>query len=98
MIIQAGWYKLVIISPWKGVWSFIWKKMNTLHPMMLCAKFGWNWFSDSLEEDENVKSMNSQTDKKQSEKPTWASAQVSLKRENISSNLDNTASSGKSST
>ena len=41
------------------------------HPMMLCAKFGWNWPSDSGEEDENVKSlqtdrqMDGQTDRRQ---------------------------------
>ena len=27
------------------------------YPMMLCAKFGWNWPSASVEEDENVKSL-----------------------------------------
>ena len=39
-----------IISPWKRVGPFIWT-LNPLHPMMLCAKFGWNWHSGSGEGD-----------------------------------------------
>ena len=27
-------------------WFFFEKKLNSLHPRMLCAKFGWNWSSD----------------------------------------------------
>ena len=50
----------LIISPWKGVWPFIWTNLNPHHPRMLCAKFGWNWPCCSWEEDENVKSL--QTD------------------------------------
>ena len=50
----------VIISPWKRAGPFIWTNLNPLHLRMLCAKFGWNWFSGSGEEDENVKSL--QTD------------------------------------
>ena len=50
----------VIISPWKRARPFIWTYLNPLHPRMLCAKFGWNWLSSSGEEDENVKSL--QTD------------------------------------
>ena len=49
------------ISPWKRAWPFIWKSLNPLQLMMLCAKFGWNWSSGSGEEDENVKSL--QTDR-----------------------------------
>ena len=41
----------VIISPWKRAWPFIWTNMNSHHPRMLCAKFGWNWHSCSEEED-----------------------------------------------
>ena len=41
-------------------WFFIWTNLNPLHPRMLCAKFGWNCPSGSGEEDENVKSL--QTD------------------------------------
>ena len=42
----------VIISPWKRVGPVIWKKnFNPLHPRLLCAKFGWNWFSGSWGED-----------------------------------------------
>ena len=40
--------------------------MNPLHPGILCAKFGWNWPSGSGEEDENVKSLQTdgQTDRR----------------------------------
>ena len=31
--------------PWKRVYLFIWTNLNSLHWRMLCAKFGWNWFS-----------------------------------------------------
>ena len=51
----------VIISPWKRAGPFIWIKLSPLHPRMLCAKFGWNWPSSSGEENENVKSL--QTDR-----------------------------------
>ena len=47
----------VIISPWKKAGPFIWRNLNPPHPRMFCAKFGWNWPSGSLEEDENVKSL-----------------------------------------
>ena len=53
----------------KGV-ALYFKKLNPLHPRMLCAKFGWNWHSGSWEEDENVKSL--ETDYRRSEKLTWA--------------------------
>ena len=46
--------------PWKRAGSFIWGNLITLHQGILCAKFGWNWPSGSGEEDENVKSL--QTD------------------------------------
>ena len=42
---------LVIISPWKRAWPFIWTNLNPLHSRMLCAEFGWNWFNGSGEED-----------------------------------------------
>ena len=47
----------ITISPWRRVWPFIWTNMNPLHPGILCAMFGWNWPSGSGEEDENVKSL-----------------------------------------
>ena len=50
-----------IISPWNRAIPFIWTNLNPLHPRMFCAKFGWNWPSGSGEEDENVKSL--QTDR-----------------------------------
>ena len=56
----------VIISPLKRAGPFIWTKLNPLHLRMLCTKFGWNWPSGSGEEDENVKSLqtNGQTDRR----------------------------------
>ena len=32
------------ISTWKGTGPFIWRNLNSFHPRMLCAKFGWNWY------------------------------------------------------
>ena len=54
-------HHFVIISPWKRAGSFIWTNLNPHHPRMPRAKFGWNWPSGSGEEDENVKSL--QTDR-----------------------------------
>ena len=56
----------VIISPWKRAGPFIWTNLNPLYLRMLCAKFGWNWPSGSGEEDENVKSLQTdgQTDRR----------------------------------
>ena len=51
----------VIISPWKRAGPFIWTNLNSLHSRMFCAKFGGNWPSGSGQEDENVKSL--QTDR-----------------------------------
>ena len=31
--------------------ALIWTNLNSLQHRMLCAKFGWNWFSGSGEED-----------------------------------------------
>ena len=41
---------LVIISPGKRVWFFIWTNLNPLHLSMLCAKYSWNWTSGLVEE------------------------------------------------
>ena len=38
-------------------WFSIWRNLNPLHPRILCAKFGWNWFSGSGEEDFLISSM-----------------------------------------
>ena len=46
-----------IISPWKRVWSFIWKKNHNQNPKMLCAKCGWNSLSGSWEKDFWISSM-----------------------------------------
>ena len=32
----------IIFSPWIRAWSFIWWYLNSLHPRILCARFGWN--------------------------------------------------------
>ena len=40
-----------VIFPWKRNGPFIWNNLNSLHPRMDCAKFGWNWPSGSGEED-----------------------------------------------
>ena len=50
----------ISLSRWKKLWASIWTKLNSLYSRMLCATFGWNWQSDSREEDTNVKSL--QTD------------------------------------
>ena len=80
----------VIISPWKRAGPFIWTNLNPLHPRMLWAKFGWNWPCGSGEEDENVKSLQTDgqtdrrtdrqtTDERWSEKLTWAFSSGELK-------------------
>ena len=54
---------------------FTWLNLTALHPRILCAKFGWNLPCESGEEDENVKSLQTDrwtTDNRQSEKLTWA--------------------------
>ena len=60
LILSMYFRYLVIISPWEKAGPFFWTNLIPLHPRMLCAKFGWNWPSGSGEEDENVKSL--QTD------------------------------------
>ena len=68
----------------KGV-ALHFDKLESLYPRILCAKFGWNWPSDSWEGDENVKSLQTcgrtdgwtdgrTTDSRRSEKLTWASS------------------------
>ena len=37
----------VIISLLNKAWPFIWTNLNSLHHMMLCEKFGWNWHCGS---------------------------------------------------
>ena len=66
---------------------FIWKNLKPQHPRMLCAKFGYNWPCGSWEEDENVKSLQTDgqtdgrtTDNRRSEKFTWAFSFGVLKR------------------
>ena len=47
----------VIIFPWKKVWPFICRKLNSLHRRVLSAKFVWNWSSGSREEHFEISSM-----------------------------------------
>ena len=35
----------IIISPWKRAGPINRTNLNSLHPRMLCAMFGWNWFN-----------------------------------------------------
>ena len=90
---QYNFNIFAIISPWERVLLFIRSNVNPLHPMIFCAKFGWNWPSGSWEKEENVKSLQTDrqtdgqtTDKKWSEKPTWAFSSGGLK--NFSPILD----------
>ena len=41
----------VIISSFNGVWPFIWTNLNSLHRMMLCARFCWNRPTRLIEKD-----------------------------------------------
>ena len=50
-------FYFVINSPWKRVWPFIWTNLNLFNPRMLCAKFVWNWPSNSAEEDFKISLM-----------------------------------------
>ena len=65
----------IIISLWKRVRPFVWTNFNPLHPTMLYAKFGWNWPCGSGEENENVKSL--QTDRwMDRQKDRWSDRQT----------------------
>ena len=57
LILSMYFHYFVIISPWKKVGPFIWTNLNSIHPRMLCAKFGWYWHSGSGEEDFLISSM-----------------------------------------
>ena len=46
-----------IIAPSKRAEVFIWINLNSIHPRMHCAKFGWNWPSSSGEENFWISSM-----------------------------------------
>ena len=47
---RRGFLNFAIISPWKRVGPFTWTNLNPHHPRRHCAKFGWNWHSDSGED------------------------------------------------
>ena len=79
LILSMYLHHILIISPLRRSGSFIWSKLNSLHPRMIWPKFGWNWPSGSGKEDENVKSLQTDrhtdrqtTDDRWSEKFTWA--------------------------
>ena len=61
LIYRCIFCNFVIISSRKRAGLFIWTNMIPLHQRMICDKFCWNWPSGSGEEDENVKSL--QTDR-----------------------------------
>ena len=78
MLTAKIWLKL---SPLGKGETFTWTNLNSLHLRVLCTKFGWKWPSGSWEEEEeNVKSLQWQQDKFQSEKLTWAFSSCRLKK------------------
>ena len=47
-LISSTYFRyLSVISPWKRAGPLIWTNLNPLQPRMICAKFSWNWPSDS---------------------------------------------------
>jgi hypothetical protein len=40
----------VIISTLKRTWALIWRKLNSLHPRIICTKFDWIWPAGSGED------------------------------------------------
>lgn len=46
-MIPTYFSQILIISPLKGAWSFIWTKLNSLYPREICTKFDWNWHRGS---------------------------------------------------
>ena len=64
-IMSMYFHYFVIISPWKrGGGASLEKNLNSLHHRMLYAKFAWNWPSSSGKENENVKSLRQQRQRK----------------------------------
>ena len=66
---------IVIITPWKRSWLFIWTNWNLLYSRMLCAKFDKYFPGGSGEEDKNMKvyvRTDDQTHDRWSEKLIWA--------------------------
>ena len=51
LVLSMHFRYFLIISHWKKAWPFIWIDLNSLHLSGLCAKFDWNWRSDSGEEE-----------------------------------------------
>jgi hypothetical protein len=48
---SSHFYIFVIISPLKRTWPFIWTKLNSLHPRIICTKFHPIWPAGSGEDD-----------------------------------------------
>ena len=76
---QSSPFLIIIYSPYC-------KTVSPLHPRTLYAKFGWNLPHGSREEDDNMKSLQTDrqtdgqtTDNKRSEKITWAFSSGELK-------------------
>ena len=78
----------------KGGGLHLKKNLHSLHPRMLCAKLCWNWPSGFGGEDENVKSLQKERDRRTdrqtkddtwSEKLTWAfsSSELNIWKKNI---------------
>ena len=61
--IENFFYFVNVFSPFRNYLPFdrggalYWNKIESPHPRMLCAKFGWNWLSGSGEEDFLISSM-----------------------------------------
>ena len=51
-------YKIIVFT-WRTIRPFIWTNINPLHQRMICAMSSWNWPSESCEEIENVKRLQS---------------------------------------
>ena len=66
-------------------WSFIWTNLNPLYPRMLCAKFIWNWPSGSGQEDDIVKSLQTDDGQQTIRKAPWAFRSCELKKKTLAS-------------
>jgi hypothetical protein len=57
-MISPNFYILVIISPLKRTWPFIWTNLNSLHQNIICNKFDWLWSPGSGEVFKNFQCIN----------------------------------------
>ena len=63
---QIYWTTLKIIISLEEGGAFHLNKLEFPSPKDACVKFGWNWPSGSLEEDENANSLRTENDQKSS--------------------------------